>query len=89
MCVPVLLPISHQLGVSPNVSDYDKRTPLHLAASEGHLECVQLLLSHWADVNAVDRMGGTVSEGGSHRRDVIIEGCHKTSSYRGVTGGTS
>lgn len=51
---------SCQLGVSPNVADYDKRTPLHLAASEGHVECVQLLLSHWADVNALDRMGGTV-----------------------------
>jgi hypothetical protein len=24
-----------KLGISPNVADYDKRTPLHLAASEG------------------------------------------------------
>jgi ankyrin repeat protein len=37
----------------------DKRTPLHLAASEGHLECVELLLSYWSDVNSIDRMGGT------------------------------
>ncbi|GAB5032884.1 potassium channel skor-like [Nannochloropsis oceanica] len=48
-----------EMNVSPNVADYDQRTPLHLAASQGHLNCVKLLLNFWADVNPIDRMGGT------------------------------
>ena len=32
------------LGHDMNVSDFDGRTPLHLAAAEGHFECVKLFL---------------------------------------------
>jgi len=46
-------------GVSVNCSDYDKRTPLHLASSEGHLNVVQWLFEHGATINAEDRWGGT------------------------------
>ncbi|KAF9625601.1 hypothetical protein IFM89_024374 [Coptis chinensis] len=42
-------------GTSPNVQDYDKRTALHLAASEGHASIVELLLHYHADVNLQDR----------------------------------
>ncbi|KAG8373761.1 hypothetical protein BUALT_Bualt11G0058800 [Buddleja alternifolia] len=42
-------------GTSPNVQDYDNRTALHLAASEGHASIVELLLSYNADVNLRDR----------------------------------
>ncbi|KAJ8545903.1 hypothetical protein K7X08_018486 [Anisodus acutangulus] len=42
-------------GISPNVQDYDKRTALHLAASEGHASIVELLLAYKADVNLKDR----------------------------------
>lgn len=44
-------------GISPNVQDYDKRTALHLAASEGHAPIVELLLLYKADVNLQDRWG--------------------------------
>lgn len=35
------------------------RTPLHAAAFTDHVECLQLLLSHNAQVNAVDSSGKT------------------------------
>ena len=44
-------------GVNVDTHDYDKRTALHLAASEGHVDVVECLLSWSANVNATDRMG--------------------------------
>nr|XP_009762120.1 PREDICTED: seven transmembrane domain-containing tyrosine-protein kinase 1-like isoform X2 [Nicotiana sylvestris]XP_016482491.1 PREDICTED: serine/threonine-protein kinase STY8-like isoform X2 [Nicotiana tabacum] len=46
-------------GVEPNLVDYDRRTALHLAASEGCVEIVVLLLEKGADVNSTDRWGRT------------------------------
>ncbi|XP_077243968.1 serine/threonine-protein kinase 12-like isoform X2 [Tasmannia lanceolata] len=42
-------------GTSPDVQDYDKRTALHLAASEGHASIVELLIQYNANVNLEDR----------------------------------
>jgi ankyrin repeat protein len=40
-----------------NQGDYDRRTALHLAANEGHLEVVELLCDSGADINVKDRWG--------------------------------
>ena len=47
-------------GIDVNAADYDKRTALHLAASEGNLAVVQALLAR-ADIaiGCKDRWGGT------------------------------
>ena len=51
--------VSGAAGISPNCVDYDRRTPLHLAVVEGHLELVELLLENGADPHAQDRWGLT------------------------------
>ena len=48
-----------QSGVSPSACDYDKRSGLHVAASEGSLAVVNCLIDRGADVNCVDRFGHT------------------------------
>uniref|UniRef100_A0A3Q3JMF0 Uncharacterized protein n=1 Tax=Monopterus albus TaxID=43700 RepID=A0A3Q3JMF0_MONAL len=42
-----------------NAKDSKNRTPLHAAAFTDHVECLQLLLSHNAQVNCVDTAGKT------------------------------
>ena len=57
-------PTTHLLakcGCSVNAADYDLRTALHLAASEGNLPCVELLIGN-ADTNAKDRCGTPLAD---------------------------
>ena len=42
----------HDNGVDPNIRGFSSKTPLHSAAYYGHLQMVQELLEHKADVNA-------------------------------------
>eukprot|EP00656_Telonema_subtile_P019644 TRINITY_DN2086_c0_g1_i3.p1 TRINITY_DN2086_c0_g1~~TRINITY_DN2086_c0_g1_i3.p1 ORF type:complete len:520 (-),score=131.04 TRINITY_DN2086_c0_g1_i3:175-1734(-) len=44
-------------GISVNSADYDKRTALHVCASEGHEELTGFLIESSADVNVLDRLG--------------------------------
>ncbi|MCG8546242.1 MAG: glutaminase A [Alphaproteobacteria bacterium] len=46
-------------GVPFDIADYDLRTPLHLAAAEGHIDVVRYLLAHRANPNPPDRWGNT------------------------------
>ena len=53
-------------GAGINAADYDKRTCLHLAASEGNLSVVQLLCKHEGidvncKVNLMPRCNGSVT----------------------------
>ncbi|KAK6481232.1 60 kDa lysophospholipase isoform X2 [Huso huso] len=48
-----------EMGSNLNSEDYDGQTPLHIAASEGHLKVVQYLLGHGATVHAKDRYSDT------------------------------
>ncbi|KAG0489912.1 hypothetical protein HPP92_006775 [Vanilla planifolia] len=47
-------------GIDANSIDLDGRTALHIAACEGHLEVVKLLLSWKVNIDARDRWGSTV-----------------------------
>uniref|UniRef100_A0A7N0T0I3 Protein kinase domain-containing protein n=1 Tax=Kalanchoe fedtschenkoi TaxID=63787 RepID=A0A7N0T0I3_KALFE len=61
-------------GVDPDISDYDKRTALHLAACEGWTEVVVLLLEKGADPNSLDRWGRTpLSDAKSFHNDEVCK----------------
>ena len=49
-------------GADVNTSDYDQRTPLHIAAASDHSLVVQFLLTHGADKEKIDRWGRTPLE---------------------------
>lgn len=43
-------------GASPNHGDNNSWTALHLAATEGHIECCHLLLEHGAKLNSISNV---------------------------------
>ena len=58
-----------------NFRDYDRRTALHVAASEGHLHvCKMLMEKYHARVNRSDRWGGSpLDDAHRHRQKAVIQ----------------
>ena len=46
-------------GINLEETDYDGRSPLHLAAAEGNMEIVKYLVKKIKNCNSVDRWGHT------------------------------
>lgn len=44
-------------GVSPNISDYDDRTPMHIATNIQNTKAIELLTKYEANINLIDRWG--------------------------------
>ncbi len=51
--------ILYSKGVDLNSSDYDKRTALHLACSEGKIDVIKYLINKNVNKNVVDRWNNT------------------------------
>ena len=57
-----------------NFRDYDRRTGLHVAASEGYANLCKLLVDHGAKINRSDRWGGSpLDDAHRHRHAEVIE----------------
>jgi len=57
-----------------DLADYDLRSPLHLAAAEGHLDVVRYFIAQQAELNPLDRWGNTpLADAVRHGRDVVVE----------------
>ncbi|KAL9190473.1 hypothetical protein ACHAXT_007684 [Thalassiosira profunda] len=57
-----------------NFRDYDRRTPLHIAASEGHLAICQYLVDKGARINRSDRWGGSpLDDAHRHRHAACVD----------------
>jgi ankyrin repeat protein/CRP-like cAMP-binding protein len=49
-------------GIQVNASDYDNRTGAHIAAAEGNLEAIKVLVEFGADLSLQDRWKNTVED---------------------------
>lgn len=71
-------------GIDIDSKDYDLRTALHLAASEGHEEMTRFLLDRGANREALDRWGNTPLDGAKRAGHDAVAEMLKT--YEGAPG---
>jgi ankyrin repeat protein len=69
-------------GEKINVRDTDERTPLHIAARGGHVECVKLCLRMKAKINKTDKRGRTALHYAA--QDDHVEVVEHLLSYLGI-----
>lgn len=65
-------------GVDPNLRDGDGATPLHFAASRGHLETVRWLLKHGARLS-LDKFGKSPINDAAENQQVEVKSRHLNS----------
>ncbi|XP_067233735.1 60 kDa lysophospholipase-like isoform X3 [Chanodichthys erythropterus] len=71
-----------QMGTDLSMADYDGRTPLHIAACEGHLKVVQYLLSKGTTFYVKDRFGDTPLRNAIHfRHKDVVELLRKSGAH--------
>lgn len=73
-----------------NFRDYDRRTALHVAASEGHLHLCKILVEKGAKVNRSDRWGGSpLDDAHRHRHQDVILYLRDLGASSGTTNNTT
>jgi glutaminase len=79
----LLIQTLHILGWKVNAYDYDGRTALGIAASEGHLDVVKYLVSHGANPLHRDiRNNDAISDARREGREDVIEYLEKVLNKR-------
>ena len=69
--------------------DYDRRTAIHVAASEGHLEICKFLVSRRARINRSDRWGGSpLDDALRHRHKEVIQYLRSLGASTGSASGS-
>ncbi len=63
-------------------------TPLHCAAARGNMDCVRVLLTNNAPINATDRVSDAPSGGETSVQSSTADSCSAT-SFSGIIGGFS
>ena len=66
--------VLHILNWKINSYDYDGRSALGIAASEGHLDAVKYLVVHGADINHRDARGNdALADAIREKRGAVVE----------------